>query len=277
MKSIKNIISILNPDTVVSSDVHVDDIHIDKNISDARSAAFYAFGNSKISNRNTVLLIKGDYLPNVYTVLTEAWFQKTNFIVIAIYKSIYNVETHYLNRCLKSNITLQSKDFELFKKKIEKSNDIIGPKLINVVVENTEENNTNDYKKEIDVFADLYGKDDTIYAYNSKSSCETVRFCNIDEKYKYGIISKYLAYTTESKFKSVLICTADCLKVDLNILNSKNMNSNFKVVVKGDIDKEIKWIESNNIKYMKAEDLSKDIKYMIETDEPIILNVKEEK
>ena len=87
------------------------------NIDDVRSAAFYAFGESKILNKNTVLIIDGHYLPNVYTVLTEAWFQKTNLTIISLFNSIYDVETNYLNRCSLANIKILENDIQQFKKK----------------------------------------------------------------------------------------------------------------------------------------------------------------
>ena len=98
-------------------------------IDDVRSAAFYAFGESKIKNENVVLVIKGEYLPSVYTVFTEAWFQKTNLTVIALYNSIYDIETHYLDRCLVTNMKFFEKDFEQFKDRIKDSLKLLGPKL----------------------------------------------------------------------------------------------------------------------------------------------------
>ena len=93
MGKLKEVMSLVNSRFIICGDnLNVGDLQGNlKTIKDVRSAAFYAFGKSKVTNENVVLLINGDYLPNAYTVLTEAWFQKTNLIIIALYNSIYDV------------------------------------------------------------------------------------------------------------------------------------------------------------------------------------------
>ena len=53
---------------------------------------------------------------------------------------------------------------------------------------------------------------------------------NIEEKYKYGLFSKYLGYiNTLNENKQILISPTECLEIDLNILNNRAMKNNFKV------------------------------------------------
>ena len=242
-----------------------------KIIKDARSAAFYAYGKSIKSNKNVVLIINGDYLPNVYTVLTEAWFQKTNLIVIALYNSIYDVETTYLDRCTVSNITFFDRDYQKFRKKIISSLNLIGPKLFNIVTE-IKENRIN-YSNIINKLGKILKPEDTIFIYNSEIIQLNCKIKNIDKKYKYGLLSKYLGYiNTLDKNKQVLICPAECLEIDLNILNNRAMNKKFKAIVTGNIEHLKDWIENNNIKLI----ISEDIEMLYNSNQATILNLKEE-
>ena len=55
---------------------------------DARSAAFFAMGMSIKQKDPITLLLPGEYLTNIYTAITEAWFQKAEVIVYAFYKKV---------------------------------------------------------------------------------------------------------------------------------------------------------------------------------------------
>lgn len=243
-----------------------------KVIKDTRSAGFYAFGKSRISNKNTVLIINGDYLPNIYTVLTEAWFQKTNLIVIALYNSIYDVETNYLDRCTVSNIMFIDRDYEQFKEKITSSLNLIGPKLFNIVTE--VKTKKNDYTNILNELNKLVDSEDTIFIYNSDTTKLPCVVKNIEKKYKYGLFSKYLGYiNTQDKNKQILISPVECLENDLNILNNKAMTNNFKVIVCGNIEHLRNWIEKNNINLVKCENIAKDIELLYNSNKPTILNI----
>ena len=279
MECLKDILNYLNTDLIVCGDNIKQETMIEnfKSINDIRSAAFYAFGQSKLANKNTVLIINGDYLSNVYTVLTEAWFQKTNLIVIALYRSIYDIETNYLDRCTVSNITFIDKDFIQFKEKIKKSLELIGPKLFNIVTKIKQEKN--DYSDILNIIRNYVQANDKIYIYNGLEVNLPCKVNNLDLKYKYGIVSKYLGSTLNlNGNKAILICTNECLEIDLNVLNNKAMNENFKMIVKGNIESLKKWIESNNIRLINCKNLKKDIEELYNKDnkQPTILNIKEE-
>lgn len=279
MESLEKILKYSNTDLIIYGDNTIND-EIDKykckTIKDVRSAAFYAFGQSKLINKNVILIVNGEYLPSVYTTLTEAWFQKTNLIVIALYNSIYDIETNYLDRCTVSNITFIDKDFNQFEEKIKKSFKLIGPKLFNIVTEIKQRKNN--YDEILKIIRNYVQVNDEIYIYNSEEVDLPCKVCNIELKYKYGIISKYLGYTLNlNENKSILICTKDCLEVDLNILNNKAMNKNFKVIVKGNIESLKEWIETNNIKIINSKNLEEDIEELYKNiNGPVILNIKEE-
>ena len=53
---------------------------------DARSAAFFAMGMSIKQKEPIMLLIPGEYVANIYTAITEAWFQKAEMVVYAFIK-----------------------------------------------------------------------------------------------------------------------------------------------------------------------------------------------
>ena len=258
------------------------DVKIGKDFStsycdDVRSAAFTAFGKSKLGEP-VVLLINGAYLSSVYTVLTEAWFQKTNLIVVALYDSIYDVETNYLNRCTVANMKLYEKDYELFSSKIEESLNMIGPKVFNVVTTkmNVKEN---DYQKIIVELSKIMKKDDQLITYNSLASDSEYKFVfkNILPKYKYGTLSKYFAMMTELESKIILLCDDSCVKVDSNIFNSRYISKNLKIIIlqKSDSFDVKEWISANHIQFIESKNLKNDIKDLYDSKEPTVLLVKD--
>lgn len=272
--NITELIDLIHPTSIVVGDKINIDVHCDHQMEDVRSACFYAFGQSKITNQNVVFILNGDYLPNIYTVLTEAWFQKTNLIVIALYDSIYKMNTHYLNRCTVTNISFIDKDFDLFKEKIKKSNKKIGPKLYNIFMETKQ--SKNDYSKIITELNKYMKKEDTIFAFNATDIQSKANLRNISLEYKYGILSKYLAFTLVNKNKSILICDEDTVKIDSNIFNQKNMNERFKIIIVSKEEINIKkWVTSNDIDYIESSNI-KDIKKVIQNNHPTVLILKEE-
>ena len=247
-------------------------------IDDVRSAAFYAFGESKIKNENVVLIVNGEYLPSVYTVLTEAWFQKTNLVVIALYNSIYDIETHYLDRCLVKNIKFFEKDFNQFKDDIEQSLKLIGPKLFNVVCERNEDKYN--YNNVLEIVDKNLNDNFDVYLYNSdilNNNFKKLKYINIESKYKYGIISKYAAMITENN-KKILVCDTKCLKVDSNIFNNRYINNSFKIILinKEENNNYQEWIASNGIKVITCVDLNSHVKEFLKSEVPTVLIVKEE-
>ena len=266
-------------DLIIGDDLEVNnfrEFNITK-INDVRSAAFYAFGQSKITNRNVALIIDGEYLANTYTVLTEAWFQKTNLIVIALYDSFYNIETNYLKRCLVSDIKFLDKDINLFKDKIVSSFSLIGPKLYNVVVDKVSVNKNN-YNNILEKLLPLMKKEETVMTYNSVNiNCKCI-WKNVDRKYKYGILSKYVAMITEHSEKMILLVTDECIEIDSNIFNNRFMNNSFKLIIldkNNKVNDYIKWIKSNDINIIECDNLDKDINKLYTENKPTVLVVKD--
>lgn len=260
------------------NNINFDNFKTITEIEDARSAAFNSFGKSKASNKNVVLFIKGDYISNIYTVCTEAWFQQTNLIVIAIYDSIYDIETHFLDRCSVLNIKFYEKDLPQFINVIQESLKISRPKIINIVMSN-EKTKYSNYTEVTNILRNFIDKDDKIYCYKVNNNDNNNQIIAINEKYKYGIISKYLGYTLNQKNVSYLIIDESCFKVDSNILNSRYINKNFKIILfynNNDFNID-SWVINNEIKILKSSNKIKDdIQKFCQINEPCILMIKGE-
>lgn len=274
MNQLTNLLNLINPKSIILADEIEFGKKYTKRIMDARSAAFYAFGESKITNENVLLVIDGEYLTNVYTVLTEAWFQKTNLIVLALYDSIYDIETNYLNRCTVANVKFIDKDYPLFEEKVKESLNLIGPKVINVVTKKNKKEK--EYSNVIKSLNKLLSVDDKLYVYNAKEEKVKCHLENIPVKYKYGIISKYLSNIEGKTNKNILLCSKECMQVDSNILNNRAMNNNFKIIVLGDISEMRDWILDNNIIYKESSNLKKDLEELVNLDSAAILVIKED-
>lgn len=274
MSKVKDIVNLVKPKSIILGDDMDFDSRFTKRIMDVRSAAFYAFGESKITNENVLLVIDGDYLPSVYTVLTEAWFQKTNLIVLALYDSIYDIETNYLNRCTVANIKFIDKDLNKFEDKINKALGFIGPKVINVVTK--KRTNEYDYSKILKALEKVLDKDDTVFTFSGTEYKSKYELVNIPKKYKYGVISKYLARLEGKKNNNILLCTKDCIEIDSNIFNNREMNAKFKMIVVGDILKSKNWIINNGIAYVEANNLKKDLEDLVVANVATVLIVKED-
>lgn len=284
MNNLKDLIKILNVENIVLED----NIDIDKelfntgnNIKDVRGATFYTFGQGKITNKNVALIIDGNFISNIYTGITEAWFQTTNIIIIALYNSIYDINVRYLDRCSVCNMKFFLKDLEQMKQKIKKSLEINGPKVYNVVVDWNIEESKNDYSKILQLFSEIVKNEDEIYLYNSNQKYERYKnicnIININYKYKYGILSKYIAYLIEPNTSNkILICNSDCFMLDSNILNNRYMNEKFKVLVidNNKIDKIEEWCNSNKINFIYSNDLKQDLKKIYTQDKATILLVR---
>ena len=160
---------------------------------DARSAAFFAMGMSIKQKRPVTLLIPGEYLTNIYTAITEAWFQKAEVIIYAFYKNVSDVKVSWADRCAKT-ITIHIDEYEKKEKEIKSVFHMHMPVLINVVGVSVEEQQI-DYKTIIDFIKDVDSSAEFL-CYNSKKMDEIV---NIDKIYKYGIISKYIGMSLEKK------------------------------------------------------------------------------
>lgn len=194
---------------------------------DARSAAFFAMGMSIKQKEPIMLLIPGEYVANIYTAITEAWFQKAEMVVYAFYKNVSDVNVSWADRCAKT-MTIHVDEYEQKKKEIELLSHIHMPILINVVGVDIEEQQE-DYStimkfiREVDSTAEFL-------CYGSK---ETDTITNIGRNYKYGIISKYIGMSIGKKV-GYLLCNATCILVDVNIFRTRYANANMKIIIVDD-------------------------------------------
>lgn len=221
-------------------------------IEDIRSATFYALGISYMSEKNSIVLIEGEYLPNIYTGITEAWFQKKNIIVIALYNDLDKINSEYLKKCVPSIINIYNNDIEKYKEKIENALKGIFPVLINIRYSNFLNTGIN-YDEILENLNQFLKEDDEIFLYNSNNIKNyNFKINYIKEEYKYGTISKYMGYVIANNKKILLCCTDEILKLDLNIFNNRYINNNIKIIIlnkenfifQKNIDE---WINSNNI------------------------------
>lgn len=216
---------------------------------DARSAAFYAFGKANRENKLVALIINGEYLPNVYTAVTEAWFQKTRLVIVAIYDKYSNIRCGYMDRCVINNIITEKKDINNVAAK-----DLLvrGPVLLNIfgVSLSKGEFQYTELLKTLNAVAD---KGTEVFCYSSNNDDYiNLNIKSIDVKHKYGMLSKYWGYTIAAEKRAILCCSADCVALDMNIFNSRYTTENIKIIV---VDREgiinnnniDTWIESNNI------------------------------
>lgn len=248
VKDIINKIRYFSPKLEVISTV--DGVAADRYINDARSATFYAFGEER-RDFGAILIIRGYELQSAYTAITEAWFQKANIYIIAIFDKFDEINTNFLKRCV--NKTLFIENVEELGKIDDSFNDIIGPKLINVIDKSTSTNEI-DYGNIVSNIKKI-NKNIEVIQYNGNNIEEK----NICEKYKYGVLSKYLGKTAVSDKDSILLCTPEIFFLDLNIFNSRYVSDKFKIIV---IDKDNlirlkhidKWIISNGISLYYGED-----------------------
>lgn len=226
------------------------DMEIDSEfILDARSAAFYALGQAMKTKKKIVLLIRGEELTSAYTAITEAWFHKVDIIVLAEYTNSKELKCDYLKRCTKAIFNIEEVD------DIQILNKNYGPILFNYIeYEKNEQVNFNEFADTLKAL-----KMNKVIVYNGKLESD-IEIQQIERKYKYGLLSKYIGYINSVDDRIALLCDAENVLCDLNIFNTRYMKKNFKVFVideKGKLEsKNIdKWIISNGIEYV--DDLQK--------------------
>lgn len=250
------------------------------NIKDVRSATFYALGKENL-HKNCIILVNGDDLQSTLTGITETWFQKLNVFVIALYKKYDDIKTDFIRRVMPNIIRIYDEDFSEYKSLILKATAHCTPSLITLKYDTVDIEY--DYNNFIKLLSKILKKDDEVFFYNPNNVLNNnFNIKSIKSKYKYCIISKYMGYITGIKKKSLLCIPAKLLLLDLNILNNRYINENFKVIlfnaeeVKEDDTLE-KWIENNNIKSKYINKNDEDVlNEFWNLEEPAILLVKGE-
>lgn len=247
---------------------------------DLRSATFFSNGEVNTSNKPIILIIKGEFLPNIYTGVTEAWFQRSNINIISIFEKYDEIKVEYLERCIPDILTIYDDGIEEYKNTIYKFIDNNMPALINIKYTLKLEEKS-DYTSIINMLDSIVKNTVDVFIYNSKNeSKNNINIMNIEPKYKYGILSKYMGYITAKEKKSLLIMPYELLKIDLNIFNNRYINENVKIIIyKGKEQNNIEeWIKDNKIEILKTEKIDEKIfKKFWDLNKASVLIVEEEK
>lgn len=227
---------------------------------DARSGAFYAMGVSMKENTPVTLVVPGEYLTSTYTAITEAWFQKVNVVVIALYKNISDVKTSWMERCVVLNATFGTDEMSKINPFLENAYRMKGPVLINLVGKQVCEEAC-DYTEVINMLETSSPDGTKYWCYNPKSEIEKKNIQIIDSQYKYGAISKYIGMSTVSNV-GILLCDAECALVDINVFRTRYANGNMKIIIvdNGALKENniALWIESNGWSCKQVEVIDED-------------------
>lgn len=247
---------------------------------DLRSATFFSNGEVNSSNKPVILIIAGEFLPNIYTGITEAWFQRSNINIISIFERYDNIKVEYLERCIPDILTIYDDGIEEYKNTIYKFIDNNMPALINIKYTLKLEEKS-DYTSIINMLDSIVKNTVDIFIYNSKNeSKNNINIMNIEPKYKYGILSKYMGYITGKEKKSLLIMPYELLKIDLNIFNNRYVNENVKIIIYKDKEQNNveEWIKDNKIEILKTKKIDEKIfKKFWDLNKASVLIVEEEK
>lgn len=212
-------------------------------IADARSAAFFAYSYSKTKHVRVTLIVEECYLSNVYTALTESWFQNVPLIVIAV-NSLGHDGTQYLERCV-GGIAFESSITNV-KKRIEEYHGD-KPFLIKIATSISTEVQYNISSLIKSIRLKFDGR---IEAFNPSESFNDRLIFPISANHKYGIISKYIGRLMVSS-ESLLIIPEHLLELDSNVFNIRNLPRGFKIIIIEErckyAEKMSKWFMANEI------------------------------
>ena len=247
---------------------------------DLRSATFFSNGEVNSSNKPVILIIAGEFLPNIYTGITEAWFQRSNINIISIFEKYDDIKVEYLERCIPDILTIYDDGIEEYKNTIYKFIDNNMPALINIKYTLKLEEKS-DYTSITNMLDSIVKNTVDVFIYNSKNeSKNNIKVINIEPKYKYGILSKYMGYITAKEKKSLLILPYELLKIDLNIFNNRYINENVKIIIYKEKEQNNieEWIKDNKIEILKTKKIDEKIlKKFWDLNKASVLIVEEEK
>lgn len=230
-------------------------------LNDLRSATFFANGEVNSNNKPLVLITNGNYLTNIYTGITEAWFQRSNINIISIFEKYDDIRVEYLRRCIPDILTMYEDNIEEYKETIYKFMSNNMPSLINIKYTLKSEEKI-DYTNITNILDSIVKNKVDVFTYNSENkSKNNINIINIEPKYKYGVLSKYMGYVSAKKQKILIILPYELLKIDLNIFNNRYINKNVKIIInKKKEQSNIKeWIKDNNIEILQTKKLDKNI------------------
>ena len=247
---------------------------------DLRSATFFSNGEVNSNNKPVILIVNGEFLPNIYTGITEAWFQRSNINIISIFEKYDEIKVEYLERCIPDILTIYEDSLETYKNTIYKFINNNMPALINIKYELNLDEKMN-YANIINIFDNFIKENVDVFAYNTKNeSNNNINILNIEPKYKYGILSKYMGYITAKEKKSLLILPYELLKIDLNIFNNRYINENVKIIIYKEKEQNNieEWIKDNKIEILKTKKIDEKILQKFwDLNKASVLIVEEEK
>ena len=242
-----------------------------KEVKDARSATFEAFGIIIISEKPVALIVNEDELSSTLTAVTEAWLQRKDLILITINGNLYQ-HYDYLDRCLMSSALLlhDSNEDEL----VQEMQLRHGPHLLRTALM-LEEEMPIDYSNILLKLEGSLYDNEVVFCYHPTKMSGT-HVVSIPQQHRYCVISKYVGYLLGCKGKTVLCIPENLLAYDSNIFNFRNLPSTFFVVVVADSSRTMcklsPWIESNGISVIQED--SADYSALLREDKPKLIYIK---
>lgn len=242
-------------------------------ITDVRSATFYSLGLAQKTQEPVILLIREEYIANVFTGLTEGWFQQREIYVIAVGKDILNKDISYLKPCTRAIIKIQAE--------IDFDNSMAALPVRRVptvfLVEETLPTNGIRNKTDITALVRNFAQDDKILAYEpvcTSTIDHNIEYISSDDK--YGILSKYMGIIIGTNANYYLVTSSESIDLDMNIFNNRYMCPRFKVIIIGKIEKsKQQWIEKNGIYLFSNNVLSDEAcREFIKIEKPTIWNIE---
>lgn len=218
-------------------------------VTDARSAAFRAFGVAKETESNkVVLLVDGYAFENIYTAVTEMFFQEIKILIIPIFSKFYKFNIDYINRCsiVLSPIINDSVEGLVF------PDNAYTPIIMPVIID--KQIGFCDYGNIFDILNEILINSELVFSYNCKTN-DNYKFNlkSISVNYKYGILSKYMGFVTITNKFCLLCITPEILELDINIFNNRYLSNNIKIIVYGtdNFSKMKKWLVTNGFTVIK--------------------------
>ena len=256
-----------------------------KEMRDVRSATFFAMGESIMKSEPVALVIRGCHISNVYTGLTEAWFQKAKVRVFALYEKVSEVGCSYLDRCVLRNTAEMLDDFLASEVNclLEQYD---GPTVQNIISSKAAEG-TASCDKEIemlfDVLDDIVPSDYIVFSEDfGQSRRHPFQMRLISKRHGYGVLSKYQGFVLGTSNACLLICSSNCFALDINILNNRYLDARFKVIIIDDQNLTEKydlsaWIKSNHVMCKVVSLFTQDVvREFLGNDNPGVIIVKGE-
>lgn len=219
-------------------------------VKDVRSATFEALGISKMKDDRVALIVDERYLSSIYTGITEAWFQRTNILIVTYNANLYQ-SLEYIDRCIVGKaLLLDSSEVGILARVIKMKN---GPFFLRSSI-TLDNDNPIDYISINRVLNEVVTENDTVFYYNpigkvmeNKANVQTIK-----PEHKYCVISKYLGFILGRPACKCILCIPETLLVyDSNVFNFRNIPNNFCIIIYSDasglMERFRPWIVSNNI------------------------------